>query len=57
MSATVTTRKKATSFYLDEQLKTDAAKLAALRMRSLNNLVELLLQKEVDDAKKSGELE
>jgi hypothetical protein len=51
------TDKKKVSTYLEEGLKQDAEKLAALESRSLNNLIEVLLKAAVDKAKAEGRLE
>lgn len=56
MDSAVATKKKPTSVYLDDGLKTEAIKLAALEKRSLNNLIEVLLQKAVDEATCDGRL-
>jgi predicted HicB family RNase H-like nuclease len=56
MTAFVTTEKKKVSVYLEESLKIDAMKLADLEKRSLNNLVEVVLQAAVDKAKSEGRI-
>jgi predicted HicB family RNase H-like nuclease len=56
MTAFVTTEKKKVSVYLEESLKIDAMKLADLEKRSLNNLVEVVLQAAVDKAKLEGRI-
>lgn len=56
MSSAVATKKKPSSVYLEDDLKADAQKLAALQKRSLNNLIEVLLQDAVDKAKSEGKL-
>ena len=53
---TLATDKKKISAYLDEELKTDADKLAKLEKRSLSNLIEVLLQDAIDKAKQEGRL-
>lgn len=57
MFAVMTTKKKPVSVYLQDELKEDAAKLAALEKRSLNNLIEVLLQNAVDKAKDEGRID
>jgi predicted transcriptional regulator len=53
---TVATDKKKLSFYLEEELRKDVERLARKRSRSISNLVEVLLRREVERAKESGEL-
>ena len=52
----LTTEKKKISAYLPDDLKKDAEQLAAMDKRSLSNLIEMLLQKAVDEAKAQGRL-
>lgn len=52
----VTTDKKRVSLYVDEELKADLELLAKARKRSLSNLIEVICQEAVDEAKKRGEL-
>jgi hypothetical protein len=52
----LTTEKKKVSLYLDDALKTRVTKLAAAERRSLNNLIEVLLQDAVDKAVKEGKI-
>jgi hypothetical protein len=50
------TDKRKVSAYLNDDLKSDADKLAKLEHRSLSNLIEVLLQKAVDKARQEGRL-
>jgi hypothetical protein len=50
------TDKKKVSVYLNERLKKDAEKLAKSEFRSLNNLIEVLLQEAVEKAKEDGKI-
>jgi hypothetical protein len=50
------TEKKKVSTYLPESLKADAESLARSEKRSLNNLIEVLLQEAVDKAKQDGRI-
>ncbi len=43
--------------YIDSKLKDDAETLAQLEKRSLSNLINVLLQKAVNEAKARGEME
>jgi hypothetical protein len=56
MDMILVTSKKKVSVYLNERLKGDAERLARSELRSLNNLIELLLQEAVDKAKKEGRI-
>ena len=51
---TLATDKKKISAYLDEKLKEDAEKLARTQRRSLSNLIEVLLESAVSEAKKKN---
>ena len=42
--------------HVTEPIKRDAERLAAVRNRSISNLIETLLQREIEGAKRSGEL-
>jgi len=53
----VTSKQQRFMVYIDQTLKEDAEKLAKLEKRSLSNLVNVLLQKAVDDAKARGDIE
>ena len=50
------TDKRKVSLYIEDSLKQGAEMLAKLERRSLNNLIEFLLQEAVEDAKKQGRL-
>jgi hypothetical protein len=52
----VTTDKKRVSLYVDEELKADLELLAKTKKRSLSNLIEVICQEAVDEAKKKGDL-
>lgn len=52
----VTTDKKRVSLYVDEELKADLELLAKARKRSLSNLIEVICQEAVDEAKKRREI-
>lgn len=45
------------SIYIPEDLKKDLERLAIKETRSLSNLINVILQRAVDDAKKTGDLE
>jgi len=51
------TKKPRVSLYIEELIKSDLERLARVRKRSLNNLIELLCEEAVKLAKESGELE
>lgn len=53
----VTSKLPRVMVYLDSKLKQDSEKLATKEKRSLSNLINVLLQKAVDEAKARGELE
>ena len=53
---TVATDKKKISAYLEEDLKDDADALAKSRRMSLSTLIAVLLDKEIKEARRSGEL-
>jgi predicted transcriptional regulator len=53
---TVAVDKKKLSFYLEEEFKKDVERLARKRSRSISNLVEVLLRREVERAKENGEI-
>ncbi len=57
VAITVTTEKKRISLYVEEQLKIELEALAKARKRSLSNLIEVLCQKAVDEAKQEGEIQ
>ena len=57
VATTVTTEKKRISLYVEEQLKIDLEALAKARKRSLSNLIEVLCQKAVDEAKQEAEIQ
>lgn len=52
----VPTDKRKVSLYIEDSLKQSAEMLAKIERRSLNNLIEFLLQEAVEDAKKQGRL-
>lgn len=52
----VVTKKPRVSLYIEDSVKQDLERLAKLRKRSLNNLVELLCEEAIREAKKTGEL-
>lgn len=52
----VSTKKPRVAANVDESIKADAEELANIRRRSLSNLIETLLVKEIEEARKSGEL-
>ena len=52
----VATDKKKISAYLEEDLKNDADALAKSRRMSLSTLIAVLLDKEIKEAKRLGEL-
>lgn len=49
--------KKQISVYLEPDVKTNLDRLAKIRKRSVNSLVELLVEAEIKQAKRGGELE
>lgn len=53
----VTTDKKRISLYVEEELKADLENLAKVRKRSVSNLIEVICQQAVDEAKKKREIE
>lgn len=57
IAGNVTTKLPRFMVYIDQKLKEDAEKLARLEKRSLSNLVNVLLQKAVDEAKARGDIE
>lgn len=52
----VVTDKKRVSLYIEETLKVELEKLAKVRKRSLSNLIEVLCEEAVQQAKKQGEI-
>lgn len=54
--ASVTSKLPRVVVYLEPQLKADAEKLAKRRRRSVSNLITVLLQEEVEEARRQGEL-
>jgi CopG-like RHH_1 or ribbon-helix-helix domain, RHH_5 len=52
----VVTDKKRISLYVEENLKIDLERLARVRKRSLSNLIEVICEEIVLQAKRSGEL-
>lgn len=56
LSKSVPTKKPRIVAHVSQQTKRDAERLAAGRNRSISNLIETLLQREIEDAKRSGEL-
>ncbi len=56
MVTPVATSKKRISLYLDEELKYELEKLAKARKRSLSNLIEVICEKELTEAKSKGEV-
>ena len=56
MSEAVATDKEKTFTYLEPGLKKKAGELAKIRARSLSNLIEWLLMREIKQAEQSGEL-
>ncbi|MEA5595767.1 ribbon-helix-helix domain-containing protein [Rivularia sp. UHCC 0363] len=50
------TDKKRVSLYIEENLKIELEKLAKVRKRSLSNLIEVLCEEAVRQAKKQGEI-
>jgi macrodomain Ter protein organizer (MatP/YcbG family) len=52
----VVTDKKRVSLYIEETLKVELEKLAKARKRSLSNLIEVLCEEAVQQAKKQGEI-
>jgi hypothetical protein len=57
VATTVTTEKKRISLYVEEQLKIELEALAKAKKRSLSNLIEVLCQKAVDEAKQEGKIQ
>ena len=53
---TVATEKVRVSAYIPEDTKLDLEKLAEVRDRSVSNLIERLIKKEIADAKAKGEI-
>ena len=54
--ATVGTNKSKIFSYIDPELKQELELLAAIRNRSVSNLMETMARQEVDRAKASGEM-
>lgn len=54
--ATVGTKKSKVFSYIDPELKQELESLAAIRNRSVSNLMETMARQEIDRAKSSGEL-
>ncbi|MEC4817817.1 MAG: ribbon-helix-helix protein, CopG family [Scytonema sp. PMC 1069.18] len=52
----VVTDKKRVSLYIEETLKVELEKLAKVRKRSLSNLIEVLCEEAIQQAKKQGEI-
>jgi hypothetical protein len=52
----VATKKPRVVFYLDEWLKDDLERLAAVENRSVSNLLETVAKTVVDQAKKEGKI-
>lgn len=52
---TLATSKNKVNTYLDDDVKEDAQRLASARSRSLSNLIEALLIREIKKAKAEGE--
>ena len=50
------TDKKRMSLYIDELLKADLEALAKVERRSVNNVIELLCEDAVNEAKKQGRI-
>jgi len=50
------TDKARLSLYMDRQIKEKAEKLAEARRRSLSNLIETVMLKEIEKAEKAGEI-
>lgn len=55
INTTVPSKLPKVTFYLPEQLRIDLEKLAKIRRRSMSNLIVVLLENEVKQAKDSGE--
>jgi hypothetical protein len=53
----VSTDKARVSTYIENSLKEDALKLAAIQGRTLSNYIEQLIKKDVERAKKAQEIE
>ncbi|MDZ4873960.1 MAG: hypothetical protein CLLPBCKN_003356 [Chroococcidiopsis cubana SAG 39.79] len=49
--------KKQISVYLQPDIKDELARLAKVRKRSVNSLVEILIEQELQQAKKGGEFQ
>lgn len=56
MAQTMATDKARLSLYMDRQIKEKAEKLAEARRRSLSNLIETVMLKEIEKAEKAGEI-
>ena len=56
MVQSLITRKPRISLYVEEQVKADLERLAKIRKRSVNSLIELLCEEEVKAAKERGEI-
>jgi hypothetical protein len=50
------TKKPRVSLYIEDSVKQGLERLAKLRKRSLNNLIEVLCEEALKEAKESGEL-
>jgi len=57
MTSAVTTDKKRLSLYVQESLKEQLEALAKARKRSVNNLIEILCEEAITNAKKQGEID
>ena len=53
---TVATEKVRVSAYISENTKSELEKLADVRDRSVSNLIERLIKKEIAEAKAKGEI-
>jgi hypothetical protein len=49
--------KKQISVYLEPDVKEELTRLAKARKRSVNSLVEILIEQEIKEAKKGGEIQ
>ncbi|KGF71349.1 hypothetical protein DO97_19675 [Neosynechococcus sphagnicola sy1] len=56
MADNMATEKIRTSIYLKEDLKKELERLAKVERRSLNNLIEILVEDAIEEAKKEGKL-
>ncbi|MEM8603196.1 MAG: hypothetical protein AAGF24_05120 [Cyanobacteria bacterium P01_H01_bin.121] len=56
MPTDVATDKRRITAYVDPPLEEDIKKLAAIDKRSVSNLIEILLQQAVDQAKAEGKI-